>query len=368
MKILVDLTPLADNFSGLERFAMCITRELLSYKDKEYILVFKNEIHPMFVKFKNAENVMTIVLKGTNKLFFNQVILPWNLYKLSADAYLFLAFPSPWLLFRKNVICAIHDVVCWDCPNTMKLSSKLYFKMSFLLASRFCSHIITVSNFSKTRIIEKLKIDNNKIWLIHDGLSEEFSKDEYNKEVIKKYRLPEKYILTLSTIEPRKNLGLLLKAYEHLWKNKEVEIDLVLVGRKGWKVDKIIDGLDEDVVGHIHFTGYIEDNDLPSIYHYASLFIFPSMYEGFGIPPLESMACGTPVITSDAASLPEVCGEAAVYFVNNDLESLKENIRLFLNSSDEFRKHYVETGFRQSKMFSWKNEARKLNDYLMTLK
>lgn len=367
MKVLIDLTPLADNFSGLERFSMCITKELLSYTDKEYILVFKNNIHPNFIDVKTMKNVEVVILKGGNKMLFNQVKLPWNIYKLSADVYLFLSFPSPWLLFKKNVISAIHDIVCWDCPDTMKLSSEIYFKISFLLVSRFCSHIITVSKFSKERIIDKLGVDSKKIWLIYDGLSEAFGNNEYDKEVIKKYALPTKYILSLSTIEPRKNLGLLLKAYEFLWKNNEIDMDLVLAGRKGWKVDKIVDDLSEDVIEHIHFTGYIEDEDLPSIYHFANLFVYPSMYEGFGIPPLEAMACRTPVITSNAASLPEVCADGAVYFENNDLESLKTTIKNFLNKNKEYRDNCVKAGVRRSKKFSWKEEARKLNNYLDSL-
>ena len=142
----------------------------------------------------------------------------------------------------------------------------------------------------------------------------------------------------------------------------------MLAGRKGWKVDKIVNDLDEDVIEHIHFTGYIEDDDLPSIYHFANLFVYPSKYEGFGIPPLEAMACETPVITSDAASLPEVCGGAAVYFKNNDLENLKKTMRKILNGKEDFVARYVKVGLEQSRNFSWKNEAIKLNSYLETLK
>ncbi len=368
MKILIDLTSLADNLSGIERFAMCIARELLEFTDKEYILVFKNNIHSDFLKFIEEKNVKIVVLKGKNKLLFNQVILPWNLYKLSADIYLFLAFPAPWLLFRKNVISTVHDIVCWDCPETMKFLSEVYFKLSTITATRFGRRVITISKFSERRIEDKLRVNPERMWLIYAGLSENFVVAKYDNKIIEKYHLPSRYILSLSTIEPRKNLGLLLKAYESLWKNNEVDIDLVLAGRKGWKVDKIVNDLDEDVIEHIHFTGYIEDDDLPSIYHFANLFVYPSKYEGFGIPPLEAMACETPVITSDAASLPEVCGGAAVYFKNNDLESLKKTMRKILNGKEDFVARYVKVGLEQSRNFSWKNEAIKLNSYLETLK
>ena len=152
MKILIDLTSLADNLSGIERFAICIARELIEYRDKKYILVFKNSIHPSFLRFNEDENVKIIVLKGKNKLLFNQVILPWNLYKFSADIYLFLAFPAPWLLFKRNVISTVHDIVCWDCPNTMKFLSEVYFKLSTITATRFGSRVITISKFSKRRM------------------------------------------------------------------------------------------------------------------------------------------------------------------------------------------------------------------------
>ena len=116
---------------------------------------------------------------------------------------------------------------------------------------------------------------------------------QYKKEkkellaVKNKYSLPSQYILCLSTLEPRKNMRLLIKAYSDLWKEKKLKTDLVLAGRKGWKIDNLLNSLDDEILEHIHLTGFIEDEDLPTVYHCADVFVFPSIYEGFGIPPLE---------------------------------------------------------------------------------
>lgn len=170
MKICIDLTSLADNFSGIERYAACISMELIKQHHEEYVLIFKNKIHPMFEEIGNEKNVQCIVLSGKNKLLFNQLVLPWAIHKIKADCYLFMAFPVPILSFKKNMISTIHDICCWDCPETMNGMSKWYFRISHRLAIKKCKAIITISEFSKKRIHEKLKYPEEKIWLIYCGI------------------------------------------------------------------------------------------------------------------------------------------------------------------------------------------------------
>lgn len=364
MKILIDLTSLADNFSGIERYAACLTKEMIKHKEHNFILVFKESIHTFFLNNAGNENVDIIILKRCNKLFFNQIRLPWAIRKYKVDYYLFLAFPVPILLFKKNMISTIHDICCWDCPETMNGLSKWYFRISHIVAMLKCKSIITISKFSENRIVEKLKYNKNKIWLIYCGIDEIFlnyKHDNEKKELVKeKYNLPEQYILSLSTLEPRKNLQLLVKAYRRLVLENSITIPLVLAGRKGWKIDELLSGIENEVKDKICFTGFIDEQDLADVYGNAKLFVFPSKYEGFGIPPLEAMACETMVISSDSTALPEVLGDAAIYFKNEVEISLVDKLREVIFMPENEEQDIVQKGVIRTNKFNWKYEAEKL--------
>lgn len=364
LKIAIDLTSLADNFSGIERYAFSIAYELVQHADDDFILIFKEKIFPAFVDMFARDNVTCVVLKRCHKLLFNQIRLPNALRKMEADAFLFLAFPTPVLLGRKNVVTTIHDISCWDCPETMKFLSRWYFRISYRVAMLKKLTVITVSNFSKKRIMNRLGCPEDRIWIVYDGISDtfiRFQEDVLKKQDVRnKYHLPEKYILTLSTLEPRKNIRLLLEAYAELIMQGSMVVPLVAVGRRGWKIDSLLEDIPEEVKKNIHFTGFVQDEHLPYIYAGADFFVFPSKYEGFGLPPLEAMAYGVPVLSSDAASMPEVLGKAAVYFKSGDKEDLKDKIRLLAELADGERQRMREKGKQQALKYSWKREAEKL--------
>lgn len=354
MKILIDLTSLADNFSGIERFALCITQCMINAQEHEYILIFKNEVHKAFLN-ENA-NVKKIILKGKNKLFFNQVTLPLNLWRIKADCYLFLAFPAPFLFFSKNAISAIHDMGCWDCPETNKSSMMAYFRILYRKATMCEKKIITVSQFSKKRIMDVLHVKPQNIAVIYDGISECFLNFVYdpekNAQIQERLGLPEHYILCLSTLEPRKNMRFLIEAYGKIRYNQNVNYELVLVGRKGWMVDSLLNGIPEDIKKHIHITGFVGDEELPYVYRGAELFVFPSIYEGFGIPPVEAIACGTKVLSSDAAAMPEILGDAAEFFHSGDMSDLMQKMENMLQKKEKIHKYTRE--------YSWDKESKKL--------
>jgi glycosyltransferase involved in cell wall biosynthesis len=366
MKILLDLTSLADNFSGIERFALCIAKEMIKNREIQYILVFKNIIHPDFDY--ELDNVQKVVIKGKNKLIFNQFILPFKLYTLKADFYLFLAFPEPFFFFKKNAISAIHDVGCWDCPSKNKQWMTLYFRIMYRKCALGRKKIITVSEFSKKRIHVILKKQEKDIFVVYNGISKCFEPcgemKNFEEESVVKYKLPKDYILCLSTLEPRKNLRLLIEAFTQLQNEKRLKCDLVLAGRKGWMMDDLLLGISEDILNKIHFTGFIDENLLPYVYKKARMFVFPSMYEGFGVPPIEAMYMGVPVVSSDAASLPEILKDGAVYFKNNDVENLKTRIIETLNSNDT---ELIQRGRKVSESYRWSTEGRKLIDIISRL-
>ncbi|MCD6594796.1 glycosyltransferase family 4 protein [bacterium] len=177
-------------------------------------------------------------------------------------------------------------------------------------------------------------------------------------KIRKKYNLPKKFIMFLGTIEPRKNLVGLLKAYSSI--HTKIEHKLVIVGGKGWKYSNIFETIEKlQIKDKIIFTGFVATGDLPAIYSSADIFVYPSFYEGFGIPLLESMACGTPVMTSDISSMPEVVGDVALLFDPYSVEDIAEKI-LKLARDNSMRNILSEEGIERAKKFSWEKSARKI--------
>lgn len=340
MKIAIDLTSLSYHMTGIERYAACMTEEMLKNDLKnEYVLVFRNEIYATFTGFVDGERVTAVILYGDNKVLFLQLTLTKALYRIKADKYIFFAFTSPMFFRRRGIINTVHDVGAWDAADALKLLQKIYFRLTCRMSASASERIITVSEFSKGRINEVLKYPKDKINVIYSAVYDGVTQDSgYTFTDIKeKYHLPDKYIMTLSTLEPRKNMELLLKAYTAV--QNKVDYDLVLVGRKGWKMDKVLEKYNSKE--RIHMTGFVEDEHVSLIYKNALCFVFPTLYEGFGLPPVEALALGTPVISSDAASMPEVLRNQAVYFKSNDQQEL-ENLLLDLTDDVELMPHELD--------------------------
>ena len=321
MKNVIDLTSLSYHITGIERFALCITEEILKLdKKNEYILLFRNEVYPIFSSYIDNKRVTSRILHGNHKLLFFQVIMPFELYSIKADNYLFFAFPAPILFFNNNIFNTIHDMGRWDCPETKGLHL-FYFKTTEAIALKKAKHIFTVSEFSKDRINKIMNIPLKRITVTYNGISRTLVNSNSNIDIVRtKYNLPEKYIMFLSTLQPRKNLKLLLEAFSEIM--DRVDYDLVLIGRIGWNVDDLIEKY--NLEGRIVFTGFVADEDVAVIYKNAKCFVFPTLYEGFGLPPVEALALGTAVISSDSSCMKEVLRKQAVYFENNNKVELKE--------------------------------------------
>ncbi len=213
--------------------------------------------------------------------------------------------------------------------------------------------IITGSNFTKKEILERLPFKENKIEVIYHGIDHNLFK-VYKKPKVD-FDLPQKYILSVGSIEPRKNLIGLLKAYNLLDKYLKQEYKLVLVGFKGWENCEIMEIIEKNKKS-IHYLGFITDEELAKVYNLASIFVFPSFYEGFGLPPLEAMACGTPVVLSNSSSLPEVGGDAVVYCNPHNTDDIKEKIEIILTDKT-LQKKLITKGLIQAKKFSWEKSA-----------
>lgn len=371
LKICIDLTSVYDKLSGIEKYALNITKNMvLNDKENIYILIFKNEVHIDFKFVEKQKNINIKIINGMNKLYFSQIKLLIELYKIKCDYFLFLAFQAPILFFKKNQINTVHDMTPWLFANTMSLKGLLYFKLSIALAMRRSVHIITISESSK-RDINKY-FNNKNISVIYCGVDPLYQKqidDIKLISVLSKYNINEKgYFLCLATLEPRKNFPLLLNAYVELRKELKTDKKLVIVGRKGWKFEDIFKILvDNKLESEVQFTGFVEEQELPYIYIGAECFVFPSIYEGFGMPPLEAMASGVPVIVSDSSSLPEVVGENGITFLNNNNNSLKSKIEQVLLMDSVEKDKLIIYELARSKKFNWKVEGKKLIGVLENL-
>lgn len=366
MRLAFDLTPVYDHLTGIERYNINITKEMIrNNPEDQYILLFKNEVHPSFQEIAEQPNVEYIVIPGCNKLLFIQWKLYRALQKINADYYFFLSFTSPVLFTKQRIINAIHDLTCWDCADSIPAKMKYYYRYTYRIAVKRSWKVVTVSRFSQNRICEQYGVSKETVPIIYDGLTDIFSEPPHvSSEVKGKYHLPERYMLSLSTLEPRKNLQLLIRAYSTLVEKNGGVPDLVLAGREGWKLEDVVGDISGKAKEKIRFTGFIDDRDLAQIYREAELFVFPSKYEGFGLPVIEALSQGTLVVSSDAASLPEALGNAGIVFQSDNMESLNNALESAFSLSKEQRDSYVSEGYKQSAKFSWTQEAQKLHDIL----
>lgn len=294
--------------------------------------------------------------------------LPYKwVFGTHADITQFFNYTIPFGVSGKR-ITIVHDMAFRAFPETVAKRTERWLKNNLEKYCRRADVILTVSEFSRQEIQRYMGIPTEKIEVIYNGVDMERYHPGYTVAQIgaakSRYGICGSYILYLGTLEPRKNIETLITAYNLL--KKEIGSDrlpkLVLAGKKGWMYETIFTlvqnyGLENDVI----FTGYVDEEDVPVLLCGAHIFAFPSLYEGFGIPPLEAMACGTPVITSNTSSLPEIVGEAGILIPPMDAEGLKRSMQQLL-TDEVMRQHYIKAGLKQVREFTWARSAEKLVD------
>jgi alpha-1,3-rhamnosyl/mannosyltransferase len=256
----------------------------------------------------------------------------------------------------------VYDLSFIRYPEMHPASRHAWLARGFHSTIRRARQIITISEFSKNEIVELLGVDPEKISISYPGVDSRFRPlhPDFLKPKLKKWSLkPAEYILSVGTLEPRKNLGNLFKAYDLLPNGFKKKWPLVVVGMTGWKEKNIIKEMEILIrKGNLVPLGYLSDDQLATIYAGAKILVYPSLYEGFGMPPLEAMACGIPVISSNRASLPEVVGQAGVMVDPEDINAVSHAIESVLTDS---QKHHTMSreGLRQAAKFTWQACAEK---------
>ena len=344
---------ITQNVTGVQRYAMELSKKLNKMNaDVKFV-------SPRKIVHKDVASELNILTFGNfSGHLWEQAELPIYLKYHNNPVLMNFANTAP--MFYRNQITVIHDLSFLRNPGWF--SKKFYYYYRFLVSriARNSLKIITDSEFSKQEIMNLLNVSENRIRVVYSAVSENLM-SEAKKNFHNNY---DDYILTVSSLDPRKNLTNLISA---LRRGKLKNTRLVVVGSE----NKIFvhKGL-EDILKYntnVVFTGYISDTELAGLYRNARLFVYPSFYEGFGLPPLEAMACGCPTVVSKTASLPEVCGEAAYYIDPYAIESIAHGIHEVL-TNENLRRTMIKKGLERIKLFSWEKTAKETLNILEEVK
>ena len=263
-------------------------------------------------------------------------------------------------------LVTVHDLSFLRVPECFVPGFAAYLESAVSRAVRRAGHVLADSSSTRSDLVELMGVDEARITVLHPGVEPRFrpvgDADELAR-VRTTYRLPAQFVLGLGTLQPRKNFGVLIGAFAQAVLSSPAEcrdLHLVIVGERGWMYDDVLSKASTTGVRErVHLVGFVADEHLPALYSLASVFAFPSLYEGFGLPILEAMACGVPVVAADNSSLPEVAGEAAVLFDAHDEAALAQALVL-LQSDLGLRKRLVQEGLERAGNFSWSRAADQL--------
>ena len=362
MKIGVDGRGFYEKRTGMEQYAFNLYKAIsIIDKSNEYFIYFKH--NGKILSPTQNKNFRNIIIPAPLKFItplWEQVLLPRQLKNDTIQVY-----HSPYSIiplfgdFKK--VITVHDLTPFIYPEYQKKITNLYLRYWYRKSILSSDIIISVSENTKKDIIKLFNISSSKIRTIYESASEEFCKieDENLKDRIrKKYQLPDKFILFVGTLEPRKNITRLLKAFDRLKTKKNILHYLVLAGHKGWLYEEIFKTYNKlKNRRFVLFIDYVNHNDLPIIYNLSDIFLYPSLYEGFGLPLLEAMACGSPVISSNTSSIPEVVGDAGILVNPKSIDEVSNAIYEVIMDK-ALRESLIEKGYKQVQKFSWEKTSR----------
>jgi glycosyltransferase involved in cell wall biosynthesis len=368
IRIGYDLTAIWRRSTGIFRYATEVAKHLLLLEEHtppvRYVFFFAREIHPEFLPWQ--DRFEAVICPTTNELLIKQCWFPFVLPRLKLDVMHYPSFPPPYLQFTgPPTIMTMHDAGPWRYAKALTLHGRLYFRTLLARGVRSCTCIITVSEHARSEIKHFLgERYLAKIAVIPEAAGPEFAiacSDTFKQQVRERYQLPEYFFFTVATVEPRKNLITLLHAYLIAKKRLGSSCPpLIIVGRKGWNCADIL-GYMIELEGFVRFPGHVSDAELVALYQMATCLVFPSLYEGFGLPVLEAMSAGCPVITSNVSSLPEVAGNAGLLIDPLNPDAIAQAMSTVLKDNG-LRTHMIHNGHRQASHFSWEATARMTRD------
>lgn len=379
MRVAIEIQPVLDrNLTGVGWYTDNFIRRIKNFarEDEKFYLLGMD----FFGKAEGLKECLSpnVELKTNGLIHYGIYRRIWRFlpfidygtfFKTRADIFHFFNFVSPPYVKGKIVI-TVYDMVYKVFPETMEKANYTKLDQNLRRSCEAASAIVTISENSRREIIEYMDVEASRIYIIPPGVDcQQYYPLKDEKELLPirvKYDLPRDYFLYLGTIEPRKNIESIVEAFR-IYRDRGGGRQLVIAGKKGWMYEKVFDlvkqyGLEE----HVIFSGYIDEADKPLIYGGAKGFLFPSLYEGFGMPPLEAMACGVPVITSNTSSLPEVVGDAGLMVEPMDVEALAYHMKR-LEEDEDLCIKLKQKGIERAAQFSWENSVEKLMKLYRTI-
>ena len=362
MRIGIDATALPPQPVGAGNYIIQLIRALASLKVNDEFVIFAQQRGQALISLPENDSFEWIILEDRNpgsRLIWEQTLFPQLIRRSGVDLLHSMHYTRPVKLPCASVV-TFHDMTFFLYPELHTRAKRLFFPLAIRASARQADALTAVSESTRQDAIRVLGISPEKIAATQLGVDPAFrpvNDAGFKRVIAEKYDLPERFILYVGLLEPRKNLPMLIRAYKRLIDGGE-NFKLVLVGRYGWRYEELLRQINNlDLEGMVHFTGYVSQEDLPLIYNLSSLFVYPTIYEGFGLPALEAMACGVPVITTDVSSLPEIVGEAGILVPVNNVKALYGAMIAVLGDED-LRRKMINKGIQRAAKFTWEQTAK----------
>ena len=360
MRTIMDARTASDHFPGIGRYTYSLAREMVRRGTLEQLLLIVNpqstnkrfDLAPL----TETSGVRLVETSARSFTLREQLQLPGQLRELSPDVLHYpytimpLATPRPYVL-------TVHDIIPLRFPQYFSVGQRMLYRLFLKITLNSAACVICVSEVTRSELNSVLSVESDRLYVVHEGVSEEFqpcAADELAR-VRTRYGLPEDYLLYLGSNKPHKNLAALVDAYARVHSAPV----LVLAGTEDPRYPEArcrVDSL--NLEKRVRFVSSIMEKDLPALYGGATAFLYPSIYEGFGLPPLEAMACGVPVVCSDIPSLRETTGDAALRFDPGNTDSIAASLERIVQDS-KLRTVLKDRGFRHSAEYSWEKAAEK---------
>lgn len=369
MRIGIDYTAGISQGAGIGRYTRGFVRSLAKLDSRnEYVLFHaapgRKIISSAIIDAPNFRRCGIRLSERALAILWHRlkVPLPINVFTGHVDLFHAPDYTLP-PVRRAASIVTVHDLSFLLYPECAEQGLRAYLERAVLSSVSRADFVVVDSQSTRNDLVCLLDVAPTKVEVVYPGVDERFRPldgDPTLAEVKARWQLDRPFILNVGTLEPRKNQARLIQAYALLKERTSLTHQLVIAGGRGWLYEDIFRRVNElGLKQDIRFLGYTTEEDLPALYNLADLFVFPSLYEGFGLPPLEAMACGTPVVSSNSSSLPEVVGDAAIQVRPVDADALATTLEQVLGN-DSLRQELRAKGLERAKLFTWEAAARRL--------
>lgn len=360
MRFCLDARTATEHFPGIGRYVSNLAQAMVAQlANDETLLLIVDRSRPSTWQLPHAQKNVKIIETTISPFSLSQQWhIPKRLKQENADVYHSPYYLMPYLTGLPTAV-TIHDLIPQLFPDYFPAKTRRLSSLFKRLAISRATAIVTDSQATRQDVLTKYKLPPTKVTAVPLAADNRFIPQSQTeiKRVRQKFNLSEAYILYLGINKPHKNITMLVEAYIQLAEQRKTVPQLVIAGAWDGRYPEAKELAQQSNVNHlIHFPGPIPDKDLPALYSGALFFVFPSLYEGFGLPPIEAMACGTAVVCANSASLVEVAGEAALTFDPNHKQALVSHMRQFLDDADLI-KTYEQRSLKQASSFSWQKTA-----------